>query len=223
MTRIRVHASVPYDVEIGDGSSASAPMFVRETLRNARRIALVTDSNVDRLHAAPVSAGFVATGLEVLKFVFPAGERSKTLSTYGDMMDSLARGRLDRTDLVVALGGGVTGDMPGFAAATYKRGIAFVQIPTSLLAMVDSSVGGKTGVDLSAGKNLVGAFHQPRAVFCDTSFLGTGKWEMEIFRDADDADKNATRYVREKKTVKAGERIMVTMAPGGGFVARFTR
>lgn len=173
MTRIRVHASVPYDVEIGAGSSASAPMFVRETLRNARRIALVTDSNVDRLHAAPVSAGFVATGLEVLKFVFPAGERSKTLSTYGDMMDFLARGRLDRTDLVVALGGGVTGDMAGFAAATYKRGIAFVQIPTSLLAMVDSSVGGKTGVDLSVGKNLVGAFHQPRAVFCDTSFLGT--------------------------------------------------
>lgn len=173
MTRIRVHASVPYDVEIGAGSSASAPMFVRETLHNARRIALVTDSNVDRLHAATVSAGFVATGLEVLKFVFPAGERSKTLSTYGDMMDFLARGRLDRTDLVVALGGGVTGDMAGFAAATYKRGIAFVQIPTSLLAMVDSSVGGKTGVDLSAGKNLVGAFHQPRAVFCDTSFLGT--------------------------------------------------
>lgn len=181
MTRIRVHTSVPYDVEIGADTSASAPMFVRETLRNARRVALVTDSNVDRLHATAISAGFAASGFEVLKFVFPAGEQSKTLSTYGDMMDFLARGRFDRTDLIVALGGGVTGDMAGFAAATYKRGIAFIQIPTSLLAMVDSSVGGKTGVDLSVGKNLVGAFHQPRAVFCDTSFLGTlpDEWRMD--------------------------------------------
>ncbi len=181
MTRIRVHTSVPYDVEIGAGASASAPTFVREALRDARRVALVADSNVDRLHAAAISEGFAAAGLEVLKFVFPAGERSKTLSTYGDTVDFLAKGRLDRTDLVVALGGGVTGDMAGFAAATYKRGIAFVQIPTSLLAMVDSSVGGKTGVDLPVGKNLVGAFHQPRAVFCDTSFLSTlpDEWRMD--------------------------------------------
>lgn len=173
MTRIRVQTSTPYDVEIGDGSAVSAPAFVRETLRNVRKVALVVDSNIDHLHASAVVSGFSEAGYDVSKFVFQAGERSKTLATYGELINFLATRRLDRSDLVVALGGGVTGDIAGFAAATYKRGIAFIQIPTSLLAMVDSSVGGKTGVDLPSGKNLVGAFHQPRAVFCDTAFLGT--------------------------------------------------
>lgn len=212
MTHVRVHTSIPYDVEIGAGTSASAPMFVREALRNARRIALITDSNVDRLHAATVSEGFAAAGFEVLKFVFPAGEQSKTLSTYGDMMNFLARGRLDRADLVVALGGGVTGDMAGFAAATYKRGIAFIQIPTSLLAMVDSSVGGKTGVDLPAGKNLVGAFHQPRAVFCDLSFLATlpDEWRMdgmgEVLKYAVLGDGTLFSRLEDAPMEKIGER-----------------
>ena len=181
MTRIRIQTAVPYEVEIGAGVSAAAPQFVRETLSRARKAAVVTDSNLEPLHAASVVAGFSAAGLETGTFVFPAGERSKTLATYGSLLDFLAAHRLDRTDVVVALGGGVTGDMAGFAAATYKRGIAFVQIPTSLLAMVDSSVGGKTGVDLPAGKNLVGAFHQPRAVFCDMDFLVTlpENWRMD--------------------------------------------
>ena len=181
MTRIRVHTATPYEVEIGDGVSSSMPDFIRGALHCARKVAVVTDSNVDGLHSAAVQERLSAAGFSVSKFVFPAGERSKNLATYGDVIDFLASNRLDRTDVAVALGGGVVGDLTGFAAATYKRGIAFVQLPTTLLAMVDSSVGGKTGVDISAGKNLVGAFHQPRAVFCDIGFLGTlpDFWRMD--------------------------------------------
>ena len=181
MTRILVKTAVPYEVTVGDGVSAAAPDFIRAELCRVKKAAVITDSHVDALHAATVVAHLRAAGLDVPKFAFPAGERSKTLPAYGSIIDFLAAQRLDRTDVVVALGGGVTGDMAGFAAATYKRGIAFVQIPTSLLAMVDSSVGGKTGVDLPAGKNLVGAFHQPRAVFCDTRFLATlpEEWRMD--------------------------------------------
>ena len=181
MTRIHIQTAVPYEVAVGDGVAEQAPSFIRTELRRAKKVSVVTDSTVDRLHATAVADGLAAAGLDVSKFVFPAGERSKNLATYGQLLDFLAAHRLDRTDVVVALGGGVTGDLAGFAAATYKRGIAFVQVPTSLLAMVDSSVGGKTGVDLGAGKNLVGAFHQPRAVFCDMRFLATlpDDWRMD--------------------------------------------
>ena len=181
MTRIRIQTSVPYEVIVGDGVAAQAPAFIRGELHRAKKAVLVTDSNVGPLHADAVAGSLAAAGLDVSAFVFTAGERSKNLSTYGSLIDFLAAHRIDRTDVAVALGGGVTGDLTGFAAATYKRGIAFVQMPTSLLAMVDSSVGGKTGVDIEAGKNLVGAFHQPRAVFCDTRFLATlpDGWRMD--------------------------------------------
>ena len=181
MTQIRVQTAVAYDVIIGEGVSSAAPQFVREALGRARKVAVVTDSNVGPLYADVIARGFAAAGLDPSAFNFPAGERSKNLETYGKLLDFLAERRLDRSDVVVALGGGVTGDLAGFAAATYKRGVAFVQVPTSLLAMVDSSVGGKTGVDLPAGKNLVGAFHQPRAVFCDTRFLSSlpDAWRMD--------------------------------------------
>ena len=181
MTQIKVQTAEAYDVSIGEGVASAAPQFVREALGRARKAALVTDSNVGPLYAERIAGALSAAGLDAPVFTFPAGERSKNLATYGEMLDFLAAHRLDRTDVVVALGGGVAGDMAGFAAATFKRGVAFVQIPTSLLAMVDSSVGGKTGVDLAAGKNLVGAFHQPRAVFCDTLFLRTlpDAWRMD--------------------------------------------
>ena len=181
MTRIHVKTAIPYEVTVGFGAADAVPAFIGAELRQVKKVAVVTDSNVDALHAATVVAPLRAAGLEVVTFVFPAGERSKNLATYGSLIDFLAAHRLDRTDVVVALGGGVTGDMAGFSAATYKRGVAFVQVPTSLLAMVDSSVGGKTGVDLAAGKNLVGAFHQPRAVFCDMRFLATlpEEWRMD--------------------------------------------
>ena len=181
MTNIRINASTVYDVSVGAGASDRAADFIRSALRRAKKVAVVTDSNVDALHSGPVVAQLAAAGLEVGKFSFPAGESSKNLSTYAQLIDFLAAKRFDRTDITLALGGGVAGDLAGFAAATYKRGIDFVQMPTSLLAMVDSSVGGKTGVDIAAGKNLAGAFHQPRAVFCDLRFLETlpDEWRMD--------------------------------------------
>ena len=181
MTKIRINASTEYDVTVCDGASAGTADFICGSLRRVKKVAIVTDSNVGALHSATVASQLASAGLKVEKFTFPAGESSKNLSTYAELMDFLAAKRFDRTDIALALGGGVTGDLTGFAAATYKRGLDFVQMPTSLLAMVDSSVGGKTGVDISAGKNLVGAFHQPRAVFCDLRFLDTlpDEWRMD--------------------------------------------
>ena len=181
MTTIQIKASSPYDVTIGSGVCRYAPEFIRNTLRDVNKIAVVTDSTVDALHAERIVTILSEATFGVEKFIFPAGEASKNLSTYASLIDFLAEKRLGRKDLILALGGGVTGDIAGFAAATYKRGIRFVQMPTTLLAMVDSSVGGKTGVDISAGKNLVGAFHQPKAVFCDLDCLATlpDKWRMD--------------------------------------------
>ena len=137
----------------------------------ARKAALVTDSNVDRLYGDEVVRQIEATGLQVERIVFPAGEKSKTLETYAELVRGFAALELTRTDFAIALGGGVVGDITGFAAATYMRGIGFVQIPTTLLAMVDSSIGGKTGVDVPEGKNLVGAFHLPKRIIRNPQFL----------------------------------------------------
>ena len=139
----------------------------------ARKAALVTDSNVDRLYGDAIVRQIEETGLQVERIVFPAGEKSKTLETYAELVRGFAALELTRTDFAIALGGGVVGDLTGFAAATYMRGIGFVQIPTTLLAMVDSSIGGKTGVDIPEGKNLVGAFHLPKRIFRDVKFLET--------------------------------------------------
>ena len=139
----------------------------------ARKAALVTDSNVDRLHGDEIVRQIEGTGLQVERIVFPAGEKSKTLETYAELVRGFAALELTRTDFAIALGGGVVGDLTGFAAASYMRGIGFVQIPTTLLAMVDSSIGGKTGVDIPEGKNLVGAFHLPKRILRDVKFLET--------------------------------------------------
>ena len=137
----------------------------------ARKAALVTDSNVDRLYGDAIVRQIEETGLQVERIVFPAGEKSKTLETYAELVRGFAALGLTRTDFAIALGGGVVGDLTGFAAATYMRGIGFVQIPTTLLAMVDSSIGGKTGVDIPEGKNLVGAFHLPKRIIRNVGFL----------------------------------------------------
>ena len=139
----------------------------------ARKAALVTDSNVDRLYGDAIVRQIEETGLQVEHIVFPAGEKSKTLETYAELVRGFAALELTRTDFAIALGGGVVGDLTGFAAATYMRGIGFVQIPTTLLAMVDSSIGGKTGVDIPEGKNLVGAFHLPKRIIRNAGFLET--------------------------------------------------
>jgi len=162
----------------------------------AKTIALVTDSNVDRLYGDEAVRQLEPTGLRVERIVFPAGEQSKTLETYAELVRGLAALGLTRTDLVVALGGGVVGDLAGFAAATYLRGIDFVQVPTTLLAMVDSSIGGKTGVDIPEGKNLVGAFHLPKQIIREAKFLETLP-EREMKNGLAEMIKTAVLFDRE--------------------------
>lgn len=172
MKTMHVKTGREYDIHFERGALQKCSKLIR-SVTAARRAAIITDSNVAGFYAAEVRASLSAAGFEASLFVFPAGEESKTLATIADMLSFLAEQSLTRGDIVVALGGGVTGDMAGFAASCYLRGIEFIQIPTSLLAQIDSSVGGKTGVDLPQGKNLCGAFHQPSLVIIDPDTLET--------------------------------------------------
>jgi len=168
---VRVEAGeAPYDVVIGPGALSEIGKRVSAITR-AKKIALVSDTNVADLFGARVGASLVTAGFDVFPLSVAPGEPSKSWQVAGELLEALAHLKLDRQDLIVALGGGVIGDLAGFVAATYLRGIDFVGVPTTLLAQVDSSVGGKTGVDLSAGKNLAGAFKQPRLVVADTGTL----------------------------------------------------
>src|SRR4051794_35075633 len=142
-------------------------------LQLGRRCAIISDNNVAPLYAKAAQKSLTKAGFESFLITFPAGETAKSLKSVQACYDQLAGNRLERKSFIVALGGGVVGDLAGFVAATYLRGIAFVQVPTTLLSQVDSSVGGKVGVNLKAGKNLVGAFHQPRLVLCDLNTLRT--------------------------------------------------
>ena len=161
-----------YPIHIGDGLLGDAALLA--AVLPARRVAVVTNDIVGPLYLPRLQATWAAAGATpLLEIVLPDGERHKTLPTVSRILDTLVANRFARDDLVVALGGGVVGDMAGFAAACYQRGIGFVQMPTTLLAQVDSSVGGKTGVNHPGGKNLIGAFHQPRAVIADTATLAT--------------------------------------------------
>lgn len=165
-------ASRDYDVHVGRGLLDGIGGLVREAA-GGTRCCVVSDSNVAPLYAERALSSLAANGYETSLHVFEAGEASKRLETYGTCLEALAAAGLTRDDCVVALGGGVVGDLAGFAGATYMRGCHVAQVPTSLLAMVDSSVGGKTAVDLSAGKNLVGAFFQPDVVVADVDCLST--------------------------------------------------
>jgi 3-dehydroquinate synthase len=161
-----------YPIHIGDGLLGDAALLA--AVLPARRVAVVTNDIVGPLYLPRLQATWAAAGATpLLEIVLPDGERHKTLPTVSRILDTLVANRFARDDLVVALGGGVVGDMAGFAAACYQRGIGFVQMPTTLLAQVDSSVGGKTGVNHPGGKNLIGAFHQPKAVIADTATLAT--------------------------------------------------
>ena len=180
MKIIEVSASKKYTVTIGSGV-LSAIGDVTRKVTNAQKVCIVSDSHVWPLYGESVSAQLRKVGLETCSFVFPAGEENKNAGTYLALLNFLAEKQITRSDCLIALGGGVVGDLAGFAAATYLRGIPFIQIPTTLLAMVDSSVGGKTGIDLPTGKNLCGAFYQPAAVLCDTDVLST--LPEDIFRD----------------------------------------
>jgi 3-dehydroquinate synthase len=158
-----------YPIHVGPGLLQDATLW--RQLMPGRQVLVISDDNVARHYLQRVRAGL--DGLDHASFVLPPGEGEKTLARFGEAIDALASLRASRDACVIALGGGVIGDLAGFAAACWMRGIAFVQMPTTLLAMVDSSVGGKTAIDLPQGKNLVGAFHQPRAVIADTDTLAT--------------------------------------------------
>lgn len=161
-----------YKIEIAAGLLDQVGAKARQ-LSGASKAAIISDSNVDPLYGDRLEHSLAASGFAVTRIVFAAGEQSKNLATLGAVYDSLAQAGLTRSDLLLTLGGGVTGDLGGLAAATFLRGIDFIQVPTSLLAQIDSSVGGKVAVDLPAGKNLVGSFYQPKAVFIDPDLLGT--------------------------------------------------
>ncbi len=161
-----------YDIALEKDFSKLA-MKVSELGISGRKLCIVTDSNVGELYADEVKNELEKTGNAVFVYTFRAGEASKNLNTVEDVYEYLIINKFDRKDMIVALGGGVVGDLAGFTAATYLRGIDFIQVPTSLLAQVDSSIGGKTGVDFRAYKNMVGAFHQPRLVYMNLSVLGS--------------------------------------------------
>lgn len=168
MTEITVRASGAYSVRIERGALSSLGRLLPEKPRAA---AIIAEEAVDRLYGDRVAAGLEAEGIRVERKTFPGGEAEKCGRTLFEILEFLAERRMSRSDMLVALGGGVTGDLTGFAAAVYLRGVPFIQVPTTLLAMVDASVGGKTAVNLSAGKNLAGAFHQPAFVLIDPDAL----------------------------------------------------
>lgn len=172
MTTITVNASATYNVHVGQGLLANAGTFAAQILSPCKAL-IFSDDNVAPLYADALSTALADAGFVPELYVVPHGEGSKSLATLGDLLEHLAQKQYTRTDALFALGGGVVGDLCGFAASVYLRGIPFVQVPTSLLAAVDSSVGGKTAVNLGAGKNLAGAFYQPRLVICDTDTFAT--------------------------------------------------
>ena len=180
MNTVTVSASKTYDILIGSGLLTQLGERVK-ALGKAQKVCVVSETTVFPLYGKAVAESLENAGFSVVSFVFPAGEESKNGSVFLELLNYLAENRLTRSDLIVALGGGVTGDLAGFAAASYLRGIRFVQVPTTLLAAVDSSVGGKTAIDLPAGKNLAGAFCQPSLVLCDTDTLNS--LPADIFRD----------------------------------------
>ncbi len=161
-----------YDIRIGPGLLARAGAEIGPVMAG-RKAAIVTDEQVAALHLEALRAGLAEAGIGAEAVVLPAGEATKSFARLEALLDRLLDLKVGRHDLVIAFGGGVIGDLAGFAAAVLRRGVGFVQIPTSLLAQVDSSVGGKTGINARQGKNLIGAFHQPRLVLADTGLLGT--------------------------------------------------
>ena len=179
MKTITVNTAKAYPVYIGTGILSELGGLAKK-ITNGTAV-IISDSNVWPLYGQAASEPLQNAGIRVISYVFEAGEARKNIETYFSILNFLATSKVTRSDLLIALGGGVVGDITGFAAATYLRGISYIQVPTSLLAMVDSSVGGKTAIDLPAGKNLVGTFSQPACVLCDIDALST--LPAEIFRD----------------------------------------
>lgn len=180
MRKVTVNTSTSYNILIGGGLLKQAGEEIARRMQPCKA-AIITDTTVKELYEAEVRASLEAAGFTVCIYAFPAGEASKRIGTLEGILEYLAGEEMTRQDIIVALGGGVVGDVAGFAAAVYQRGIRFVQIPTTFLAAIDSSVGGKTAIDLAAGKNLAGAFYQPHLVLCDTDTLKS--LPEEVFAD----------------------------------------
>lgn len=173
MEKVRVKASKEYDVIVESGCFEKAGNLIKSVFPQGK-IAIITDDKVERLYADSLCNSLASNGFsEVFVFSFPNGEMSKNSKTLIEITEFLAEKNLTRSDMLIALGGGVVGDITGFAASIYLRGIKFIQIPTTFLAAIDSSVGGKTAVNLTAGKNLIGAFYQPELVICDPFLFET--------------------------------------------------
>lgn len=162
----------PYNILIGKDILSILSEKIKE-LTKAKKVVIITDDHVDKLYSDQILIMLQNAGLHTIKFVFPHGEANKTMETICKILEFMAENNVTRSDLILALGGGIVGDVSGFAAASYLRGIEYIQVPTTFLAAIDSSVGGKTGVNLKSGKNLAGAFYQPRLVVCDTNTFGT--------------------------------------------------
>ena len=159
-----------YDILVGSNLLVESGSSLKSVLKNPR-VAIVTDETVAALHLHALEQTLDHIGIEHSTHIFPTGEGSKSIAVYGDLMSQLLDARIQRDEALIALGGGVIGDLTGFAAATLRRGVDFIQIPTTLLSQVDSSVGGKTGINAAQGKNLIGAFYQPKLVLADISLL----------------------------------------------------
>lgn len=172
MQTLKIETTKPYDVIIGKNILKNIGKELKSRF-NQCSIALVTDDIVNNLYGETVKEQLIASGFTVNTFVFPNGEKSKNMATFSEILEFFATNQVTRSDLAIALGGGVVGDITGFAAATYLRGIDYIQIPTTFLAAIDSSVGGKTAINLHSGKNLAGAFHQPSLVYCDYETMKT--------------------------------------------------
>lgn len=170
MRKIHVNVSKPYDVIIGRGILKDLPELICPVC-TSYRVAIITDDIVAELYLKTVEENLQSAGFETVSFVFGNGEQSKNIKTLSDILEFLAVNQIRRNDTLIALGGGVPGDITGLAAAIYMRGISVIQVPTTLLSAVDSSVGGKTAIDLQHGKNLAGAFWQPSMVICDVEII----------------------------------------------------
>lgn len=180
MNTISVQTSNSYNVLVGNGILVHIGEYASSLFSDCKAI-IISDSNVWPLYGNVVKNSLSSCGFEVAEHVISPGEKHKNLTTYAEILNFLARIPVSRNDVIIALGGGIVGDLAGFVAATYMRGIGYIQVPTTLLAMVDSSVGGKTAIDLPGGKNLIGAFYAPKLVVCDIDTLNT--LPQEFFRD----------------------------------------
>lgn len=181
MKKVTVCASTTYDIIIDSDILKNCGKYIRESGITSNKAAILTDDTVDKLYSATVENSLISEGFSVVKFVIAHGEDSKSAENFIAFLNFLANNKLTRSDILIALGGGVVGDLCGFCASAYLRGVKFIGIPTTLLSMVDSSVGGKTAINLDAGKNLAGAFYQPNLVLADVKTLNT--LPSDIFND----------------------------------------